>query len=137
MAIVIYNVCCNKVNKWTTMCFTDSIIGHFHTFNYNTFLLFNPRLLPFHISIFFWKRKQIKLNKISLSHLAPLPTVYYNTWFKKTGQLDIQTVHPFISWEYLTFWFIITLRAWLLANLLLVMLFTEQKNTSQTSWNQI
>ena len=95
MAIVIYNVCCNKVNKWTTMCFTDSIIGHFHTFNYNTFLLFNPWLLPFHISIFFWKRKQIKLNKISLSHLAPLPTLYYNTWFKKTGQLDIQTVHPF------------------------------------------
>ena len=139
MAIVIYNVCCNKVNKWITMCFTDSIIGHFHTFNlnYNTFLLFNPWLLPFHISVFFWKRKQIKLNKISLSHLAPLPTVYYNTWFKKTGQLDIQTVHPFISWEYLTFWFIITLRAWLLANLLLVMLFTEQKNTSQTSWNQI
>ena len=31
MAIVIYNVCCNKVNKWITMCFTDSIIGHFHT----------------------------------------------------------------------------------------------------------
>ena len=88
MAIVIYNVCCNKVNKWITMCFTDSIIGHFHTFNHNyyTFLLFNPWLLPFHISIFFWKRKQIKLNKISLSHLAPLPTEYYNTWFKKTGQ---------------------------------------------------
>ena len=81
-------MCCNKVNKWITMCFTDSIIGHFHTFNhnYNTFLLFNPWLLPFHISIFFWKRKQIKLNKISLSHLAPLPTEYYNTWFKKTGQ---------------------------------------------------
>lgn len=81
-------MCCNKVNKWITMCFTDSKIGHFHTFNlnYNTFLLFNPWLLPFHISIFFWKRKQIKLNKISLSHLAPLPTEYYNTWFKKTGQ---------------------------------------------------
>ena len=99
MAIVIYNVCCNKVNKWITMCFTDSIIGHFHTFNhnYNTFLLFNPWLLPFHISIFFWKRKQIKLNKIYFSHLAPLPTVYYNTWFKKTGQTRYSNCASFLS----------------------------------------
>lgn len=97
MAIVIYNVCCNKVNKWITMCFTDSIIGHFHTFNhnYNTFLLFNPWLLPFHISIFFWKRKQIKLNKISLLIWPLYPQSITTPDLKKLVKLDIQTVHPF------------------------------------------
>ena len=97
MAIVIYNVCCNKVNKWITMCFTDSIIGHFHTL----ILIIIPFCFSIHDSCHSTSasssEKGNKLNWIKFLFLIwPLyPQSITTPDLKKLVKLDIQTVHCF------------------------------------------